>query len=329
MAVAKRYSNAAQGLITLALTDAERFRKNGDATEADAALQTLLSQRADGYLYAAADQLESSANYHGRISVTQFLGGAPYPVNLMDCWEERCLSAKFREQSSLADAKLAADAASLFAAVSVRWIPSGIHNLAFALWKLYITGREQYIKEAAPIFEVFDLRQDMTHMDLTDAELQAYDVSVCVTLLVAREKAEVEVVAKLLGSIPVFQGISEFWGHDSLFATFTERAAQWHIEYCLKNSGTVSRFADVAPDALLPAWILALDKFRQKYLQRPCSLGDHELLALSQEVFARAQAQTHPRLSALVSAEQSYREMFGEEAFNPLPFWEKYLSADA
>lgn len=324
----KVYSKTVQDLILCVLSDAERFRRENDAEIADSTLLNLISEQGEGYLYAAADQLELSANYHGRMSIAVLFGGDAYPVNLADCWEARCLSAQFREQSALCDAEQATTPADLYEHSNVRWIPSSIHNLALALWKLYLVGRESYIKEFAPIFELFDLRQDLTYLGLSDVELQAYDISVCVTLLLARENAEETAVVKLLSAIPVFQGISEFWGNDSEFSRFTVRASQWHIDYCLNNSGTFARFADVPPDVLFPSWIFALDKFRQKHLNRPSALGDHELLSLGADVIAGVQAQSYPRLRSLGMAESHYLKRFGNNVFNPLPFWEKFLSDD-
>ena len=84
----------------------------------------------------------------------------------------------------------------------------------------------------------------------------------------------------------------------------------------------------VAPDVLVPSWILALDKFRQKHLGRPCCLGEHELLVLSQEVIAAAQAQNYPKLPSLIAAEKFYKDQFGDEVFNPVPFWEEFMAIE-
>jgi hypothetical protein len=79
---------------------------------------------------------------------------------------------------------------------------------------------------------------------------------------------------------------------------------------------------------LVPSWILALDKFRQKHLGRPCCLGEHELLALSQEVIAAAKAQSYLKLPALIAAENFYKDQFGDEVFNPVPFWEEFMAIE-
>lgn len=105
-------------------------------------------------------------------------------------------------------------------------------------------------------------------------------------------------------------------------------AAQWRLEYCPKHFDGFDGFAMVAPDVLVPSWILALDKFRQKHLGRPCCLGEHELLVLSQEVIAAAQAQNYPKLPSLIAAEKFYKDQFGDEVFNPVPFWEEFMAIE-
>lgn len=321
----KSHLKAIEKMISLALSDAESFRGAGDAEKADQALVELLSRRRDGYMYAVATQLGSSANFHGRISFAQFIGGVAYSVNLTDCWEERVLAAKFRELDVFLAAKKAGTPAALFEQYSVQWQGSRISALAFDLWKLYVAGHEKHIKEMASFFELFDLRQDAASLNISAESIQPYNISVCVTLLIAREKADVAAVGKLLEVIPICKGITQFWEDDAKFAKFTERAAQWHLEYCPKHFSEFSEFANVASDVLVPSWILALDKFRQKHLGRPCSLSQHELLELGKSVLHAAQMQNHPRLPTLVVAEKHFIESFGTESFNPLPFWEKFL----
>lgn len=328
MPLSKQHSKDVKKLISNTLENAKHFLKYDNAGIADQAVCKLLAQQEADYLYAAADELKSSANFHGRISIAQFYGGSPYPVNLVDCWEQTCLSAKFREQFSLQAAQQMATPDMLFERVSVQWIPSLINALAFSLWKLYVVGNDKHIKEMVPFFELFDVRQDVIDRVLSGDQLQAYDLVVCVTLLIGRDKGDLVSIGKLLEPLPIFSGISVFWEDDVEFMRFTERAAQWHIEYSLQNLDSSSRLADVPPDILLPSWIFALDEFRQKHLQRPSALGEHELFALGHDLFANIKKQSHPRLQTLAIAEQHYAKLFGNEQFNPLPFWKKFLSID-
>ena len=318
-------------MIKLALSDAAHFSQSTDAEEAERELNlkiTVPDSELD--LYRISIEIGRISNSRSRASFGQLIGGAPYAVNLVDCWRLELLKAKIVEKSSLKDAKEANNPSVLFGEVSVRWLSDKIHLLAFDIFKLYLVGQENHIKEMACFFELFDLRGDAASITMLKGEkLQPYNISVCTTLLIAREKSDPVSVDKLLGSIPIFKGISEFWEDDVEFARFTERAAQWHLEYCPKHFSKVDDFANVAPDVLVPSWILALDKFRQKNLRRPCCLGEHELLALSQEVIAAAKAQNHPKLPSLVAAEEFYKAQFGDEVFNPVPFWEEFMAIDA
>lgn len=317
-------------MIKLALSDAAHYSQNVDAETAEQELYLRISSYAsEADLYRITLGLGYSSNFRGRASFGQLVGGAAYPVNLADCWELSLLEAKIIEQSSLHDAKVSGKPSALFGEVSVRLLPGKIHALAFDIFKLYLVGQENHIKEMACFFELFDLRGDAASISMLKGEkIQPYDISVCVNLLIAREKSDSASVDKLLGSIPLFKGITEFWEDDIEFARWTERAAQWHLEYCPKNFSKFEDFANVAPDVLVPSWILALDKFRQKHLRRPCCLGEHELLALSQEVIAAAKAQNYPKLPSLVAAEKFYKDQFGDEVFNPVPFWEEFMAID-
>jgi hypothetical protein len=322
------YSKPAQSMIRLALSDAAHFSISGDAEEAEHELTLKTSLRASEVdLYRTAIEMNRISNSRSRASFGQLIGGAPYPVNLIDCWKLKLLEIKLLERSSLHDARIAGKPSALFGEVSVRLLPSKIHALAFDIFKLYLVGQENYLKEMACFFELFDIRGDVTYLG-SGKELIPYDISVCTTLLIAREKADPASVEKLLGSIPIFKGIAQFWEDDAEFARWTERAAQWHLEYCPKNFSKFEDFANVAPDVLVPSWILALDKFRQKHLGRPCCLGEHELLALSQEVIAAAKAQSYLKLPALIAAENFYKDQFGDEVFNPVPFWEEFMAIE-
>jgi hypothetical protein len=315
-------------MIALALSDAEHFLESKKNEKSDEELYSRIKTFGSGEdLYLISIALGASSNYHGRASFGQLIGGATYSVNIIDCWKLRLLEAKILEKSSIYYAKEAQKPSALFGDISVRLYPGKIHELAFDLWKLYLVGQEDYLEEMACFFELFDLRGDVTHLG-SGKELIPYEISVCLTLLISRDKADSASVGKLLKSIPIFKGITEFWEDDVEFARFTERAAQWHLEYCPKHFSKFDGFANVAPDVLVPSWILALDKFRQKHLRRPCCLGEHELLALSQEVIAAAKAQNHPKLPSLVAAEEFYKAQFGDEVFNPVPFWEEFMAIE-
>jgi hypothetical protein len=324
------YSKQAQKMIKLALSDAAHYSQSNDAEEAEQELYAKISSFKSGAdLYQLKLGLGYSSNFRSRASFGQLIGGAPYPVNLIDCWKLRLLEVKILEKSSMHYAKELKTLATLFEERRVHWLPDQIHELAFDIFKLYLTGQENYIKEMACFFELFDLRGDAASITMLKGEkIQPYNISVCVNLLIAREKADPVSVGKLLESIPIFKGITEFWEDDAEFARWTERAAQWHLEYCPKNFSKFEDFANVAPDVLVPSWILALDKFRQKHLGRPCCLGEHELLALSQEVISAAKAQNYPKLPALIAAEKFYKDQFGDDVFNPVPFWEAFMASE-
>ncbi len=319
-----RYSKAVRKIVARLIEDAQYFREREEANKADGDLFAQLASQEGEHLYSVSRMLLASANYHGRVSFAQFVGGEAYDVNLADCWEETCLAAKFRERFMQQQAEQAASPEALFQQVSVRWMPSEITSLALDLWKLYAIGREQLVNEFAPQFELFDLRQDVTWA-AGDEPLLAYDLAVCVTLLLARENAEVEAVDRLLGPLPVCAGIGEFWKDDAGFAQFTERAAQWHLDYSLENLGEYNVLASTTTDLLVPAWIFTLDKFRQKHLGRASTLGDHELIALGQQVLVAAQIQRHPKLRVLETAERHYEELFGVGPYNPILFWDAFL----
>jgi hypothetical protein len=328
--VKSKYSARTNQLIARAIDDASVFMKS--VTQRDTALLESLNAKpeVDGWhLGRIANNLGYSANEHGRISFAQYIGASIHNANLADCWQAYCLEANYQERLSIHIAKQVGTPVQLFDQFSIRWIDSDVCTLAFAVWQLYAVGHELPIRDMACMFELFDLRQDVTHLNLTEEQLQAYDICVCVSLLIAKQDASVAAVNKRLGELPVFKGIADFWDDDEGFARFTERAAQWFLDYSAKHEGKFGSFAETAADVLVPSWIFALDTFRQKHHQRPRSIGQHELLEIGQRVLDGAKAQTHPKLHTLVAAQAHYEKLFGTEPFNPVPFWEKFLGVES
>ena len=308
-----------------AANEAHVFLKDKAFDYADTAVRRLLEEKQGRYLYRLSDEISSSANYHGRIAFGAVLGGPEYTVNLVDCWAAHCLAAKFREQEWINGAGKTVPADQIFETYSVRLLPQQIHFLGFATWNLYAAGHESFAQDMAPLFELYDMRQDATSTGRTGEDLHAYDVSICVSLIVGRGNPDMERIVRLLSPIPVFEGVEQFWLDDDAFTRFTERAAQWHFDYSNKNMEKFRLFAITSADILNPSWVLALDAFRQKHFGRPSCLGAHELLELGKDVIALAKSQHHPKHEVFAAAEKFYVEQCGNEPFNPVPFWEKVM----
>ncbi len=308
-----------------AANDALVCLRDGYAQACDDAVLRLLNERKQGRLYCLADELSSSSNFHGRISFGPLIDGEEYPVNLTDCWKARCLSAKFREQEWLCMGGERGGAKALFEGYSVRLTPTPIHELALDACKLYACDQRMCLGELTALMDLFELRQDMISLATSDEELEAYDLSVGVSLLLGRDNPDMERLLSLLTPVPVFEGIGEFWMDDSAFARFTERAAQWHFDYSNKNMDGYNSFAKSPVDILIPSWLLALDKFRQNHFGKASCLGSHELLNLGVQMIAFAKTQNHPKPAVFAAAEQHYADFFGTGAFNPIPFWEEVL----
>jgi hypothetical protein len=308
-----------------ALLDSAHYKESGSAKVAETALSDSIPCGADGNLFSIYLQLGCISNEHGRISIGQFLGDEPYPVNLVDCWLARCLAAKFLEQDVRRYAENVKSPSKL-GGITFRRTTDELIQLALDLWKLYSAGYTNPIEEFFPTFELYDVRGDSTHLE--EKHRMPTDIAVCVSLVIGRGDASLATVCRMLEPIPVFAEVAQFWEDDELFARWTEKSAQWYLEYCPKNYSKLEIFANVAPDVLLPSWITALDRFRQVKNGRPSCLGEHELFDISKAVFDGAKAQKHPRLPSLVKAEEYYEELFGLEPFNPLPFWEEFLERE-
>lgn len=308
-----------------AASEAHAFLQDKDFEYGDAAVLQQLEERPSGYLYRLSEVLHSSANFHNRIAFSEVLGGAAHTVNLVDCWVAECLAAKFREQEWISGDGKSVPRHEIFDTFRVRLGLSKIHSLALASWKLYAAGHESYTEEMASLFELYDMRQDATSTGRTSEDLEAYDLSICVSLVVGRGNPDMERIVRLLSPIPVFERIEQFWKDDNAFARFTERAAQWHFDYSNKNMDKFRLFAETSADILTPSWVLALDTFRQKHFGRPSCLGTHELLHLSLDLIALAKTQRNPKHEVFAAAEKFYAEQFGDKPLNPVPFWEKVM----
>lgn len=314
----------------LALADADSFQKFKVRDDSGALLSEVLKTRdGENYVYSIASHLHLASNQEGRISFAQLIDGETYPVNLADCWAMKFLSISYMEQDLLKSGEQAQWKPDCFENIRTYRIPSDVNYLAFAVWKLYCMGESSAIERAIHLFSLFDVRQDVTCMGWTIEQLQAYEVSVSLSLFIGRGKGDAQTAERLLGAIPIFKDIAQFWEDDVAFTSFTERAAQWHFDYSVKNWGEDWAFAASSNEVLIPSWVLALDLFRQKQLGRPSCLGSHELLALGLELISLARSQNHPKLPALVAAQQHYDELFGKEMFNPVPFWEKFLGLES
>jgi hypothetical protein len=320
----KKYSRHAAKMITDARNNAMWFLEDGWDVTDEKELFELIPLPVNKDLDNLAICSQRVSNSYGRISFAQFIGAEPYAVNLVDCWLARCLGAKFRERSMLKVAEEAQSLANLEAeGVDFTRTSTELISLAVDLWKLYTIDKGSHIAEFVPIFEVYDLRGDSTQ-GTREFEMPT-DIAICLTLLIGRGDASLEKVCTLLEPISVFEGIARFWEDDELFAQWTEKSAQWYLEYCPKHYGDLDQFASVPTDVLVPSWITAFDKFRQVKGGRPSCLGSNELFDISKKVFDAAKAQNHPRIPSLVKAEKYYEELFGTEPFNPRPFWFKFL----
>lgn len=318
-------SPAFQKIAKAARDNASDFLSGNSAHESDQYINNALKIRDEECLFKLGSGLCGSSNFHWRIGFSELIGDKKYNVGLIDSWQANVLGEKFYAQAAICLARTAKTPDKLFSQFAVTRLPADINQLAFSLWKLYAAGHEYILKSMVSFFEVFDVRQDAARYGYSGAELEANDVAVCVSLFIGRGKADVATAERLLGTIPVFKGISRFWVDDEEFVQFTERTAQWHFDYSKKHLAKDSSFAHTAAEILIPSWVLALDVFRQKELGRPSCLGSHELLDLSVALVTLAKSQNYPKPAAFVAAEKHYEELFGNEVFNPLPFWEKFL----
>lgn len=320
-------SNKLASITRAAAKDSFAFLENKDFSLCDKSIRELLAERPPGYLYALSQQLSISSNYHGRIAFGALVGGNEYDVNLVDCWNARCLAAILREQEWLCRSRESSITKEIIETHSVRLLPQQIYSLAFDFWKLYAVDCNSHIEEVTSLFELFDLRQDVTFSGRPPKDLEPYDLSVCISLIVGRGDPNMDRIIRLLSPIPVFDGIEFFWDNDAEFRRFTERAAQWHFDYSIENKDKFRLFAITPADILVPSWILALDKFRQSRFGRASCLGSHELLDLSSRLISLAKIQVSPPLQVFSAAEAHYSARFGDTTFDPVALWERILEA--
>jgi hypothetical protein len=321
----KKFSRPVAKMITDAKNNATWFKEDGWGNRDELGLTNLIPLPPGKDFGHISIYAHAISNSHGRISFAQFIGSEPYDVNLLDCWIAGCLAAKFSEQSSLQCA-LKAECPSKLGGIRLISSSSEIINLAIDLWKLYSTGNTKLIEEFIPLFEVYEIRGDSTRLE--EKYRMPTDIAICVTSLIGRGDGTLTTVCRLLDPIPVFEGVALFWEDDELFARWTEKAARWHLDYCPKHYSELDQFASIPPDVLIPSWITALDRFRQIKNKRPSCLGSHELFEISKAVFDGAKNQNHTRLPSLIKAEKYYKELFGTEPLNTLPFWEEFLQRE-
>lgn len=322
---ARKFKNAAQEATEDSRLIRERLLSKRDDWLPNAAAPVSNDAR---WLVASQPVLE--ANFHWRQSFGAFFGEPLHPVNLVDCFEVYALCGYLWERYTVELLKQFKTPEEL-ATGDANYMrgTDEIQHLSFALWNLYMLGREDLLEQALPLFDLYQHRDDGAGLYRGNINHEGYEVCIYTTVLLARKDASAAKVAYMYETVPICEGIGDFWENDEGFKAFTVRAADWHYTHSRKRANYFDGFALTPQDYILPSWIFALDKFRSTHLKRPSCLGDHDLLRLGAYIYDCARAQNHPKLPLLMKLQRYIDKHYnGNAAFDCLTPWKQFLGQE-
>ncbi|MFN0318011.1 MAG: hypothetical protein ACKVQA_23540 [Burkholderiales bacterium] len=255
-----------------------------------------------------------------RASRRLLMGEGAMAQTLRDCWRLRLLERMFLERAYLEAVKAYPTLAASTEHVS-SYDASNFLEFTVAAAALSYFGFEDHFRQCAAFYPVFEARLNI----LGSHQAEKDHLLLALMRFLTKEMPD-GVDLNTLAATPPFEVFLGTWEKDDHFAQALAELADWHIAKCHAVLSGGGDDMHVPGYDFFPTWLLAIDRHRERALQKKSRLPSHDLFTLAQPYINAKYDTAEGRIAR--EARILYERTWSSSS-NLVEEWRQYLETSA